>query len=63
MINKSKRMKNNNKKKIIKINSNNNKINKMETMKINNKWSINKVKVKIKQKRHIFYNNNFLNNK
>ncbi len=56
-------MKNNNKKKIIKINSNNNKINKMETMKINNKWSINKVKVKIKQKRHIFYNNNFLNNK
>ena len=56
-------IKKNNKKEIIKNNSNNNKINKMKTMKINNKWSINKVKVKIKQKRHIFYNNNFLNNK
>lgn len=53
-------MKKNNKKEIIKNNSNNNK---MKIMKISNKWSINKVKVKIKQKRHIFYNNSFLNNK
>ena len=54
-----------NNKEIIKNNSNNNKMKKMKmkTMKISNKWSINKVKVKIKQKRHIFYNNSFLNNK
>lgn len=52
-----------NNKEIIKNNSNNNKMKKMKTMKISNKWLINKVKVKIKQKRHIFYNNSFLNNK